>query len=228
MSRVADLDQALLRLQHGDSFFPSGSIAFSYGLETLFSDGHARDAHDVESFLTHQLNDRWATLDWGVLAAAWQAPTLDAQRSVDDVQESMSLPKGLREGSKRAGAALLTVHTELATPGVASFARARDEGQTPGHLSVVQGVAWKGCGLDLNDCGLLGAHTFAIAVLGCALRLGIIGHLGAQKILSAVRPHIVKLLDRPPPAVARLSAFTPIAEIAVMRHEAQSTRLFSN
>jgi urease accessory protein len=225
---VTDFDTTLRQLQHGDSFFPSGSIAFSFGLETLLADGHVSGADGVESFLVAQLGSRWATMEWGFLAAAWEAVELPALLAVDAQVELMTFPRELREGSKRAGAALLTVHNELATAGVAAFSAARDEGVTPGHLTVVQGMAWKSCGLARNDCGLLGAHTFSVAVLGSALRLGMIGHLSAQKILTTVRPHIVAALEQGPPVLARLHAYTPVAEIAVMRHEMQASRLFSN
>ena len=54
----------LLRiLQEGDSFFPSGSVSFSWGLETLSSDGMITNEAAVEAFLTAQLRNRWANFD---------------------------------------------------------------------------------------------------------------------------------------------------------------------
>lgn len=225
---MSDLDTSLLQLQHGDSFFPSGSVAFSFGLEMLSADMQVRDAAAVERFLLDQLRSRWATLEWGFLAAAWQAEELDEQMEVDFLVESMTFARGLRVGSKRAGAALLTVHTELGTHGIANFVRACDDSATPGHLSVVQGIAWRGCGLALRDCALVGAHTFCVGVLGAALRLGLIGHLAAQRILSTARPEIVAIGQTQPPHPDSLSAYTPMADIAVMRHETLTHRLFSN
>ncbi len=45
----------LVALQHGDSFFPSGSFAFSWGLETLRNDGLVHGSTDVERFALDQL-----------------------------------------------------------------------------------------------------------------------------------------------------------------------------
>ena len=62
MSAAAD---QLALLQHGDSFFPSGAVSFSWGLETLAEDGRVATAADVAAFLEGQLRWRWATCDRG-------------------------------------------------------------------------------------------------------------------------------------------------------------------
>ena len=56
---VADL----AALQFGDSFFPSGAVSFSLGLETLHADGIVTDAASLEEFLTDQVMERWATAE---------------------------------------------------------------------------------------------------------------------------------------------------------------------
>ncbi len=103
-------------LQHGDSFFPSGSLAFSWGLETLRNDGLIQNAEDVEWFVMDQLRHRWATMDRPVLVAAHRAADdLESVVAVDLLVEAMSLAREARDGSRRAGAALLSVHHSLGT-----------------------------------------------------------------------------------------------------------------
>ena len=63
----------LALLQHGDSFFPSGAVSFSWGVETLAADGKIAKAEDVERFVAHQLAGRWAASDRPVLLAALAA-----------------------------------------------------------------------------------------------------------------------------------------------------------
>lgn len=219
----------LVLLQHGDSFFPSGSVAFSFGLETLVQDGFVRDADEVRCFLSEQIRFRWASAERAVLSAAWGCGVdLDALKEVDRVQQAMTLSRELREGSQRAGAALLSVHRKLDTPGARAWGLLIASGDTPGHLSVVQGLVWRGSGLDCRQCQLLSAHTFCVGVLGAAIRLAVIGHLAAQSILGALHPVIETLLEQPAPALERACAYTPVAEIATMRHQDQSSRLFSN
>jgi len=48
MSDVAD---TLAVLQFGDSFFPSGAVSFSWGLEGLFDSGVVTDADAVSAFV---------------------------------------------------------------------------------------------------------------------------------------------------------------------------------
>ena len=72
------------------------------------------------------------------------------------------------------------------------------------------------------------AHTFCVALVGAALRLGTIGHLEAQAILLGQRGRIADLIAAPVPTLDAMYACTPAAEIAAMRHEVQSSRLFAN
>jgi urease accessory protein len=60
------------------------------------------------------------------------------------------------------------------------------------------------------------------------MRLGIIGHVDAQHILGTARNAIVEVVRQAAAPVDAMSAFTPEAEIAAMRHETAETRLFAN
>ena len=226
---MLDIEGQLTVLQHGDSFFPSGAVGFSYGLETLAHDGLVRDAREVESFVNDQIRHRWASLDRSILCAAWRsANDVPALVKVDELQEALTLPRELREGSRRCGAALLSVHRQLGTPGATDLSEQLAVGEFHAHLNVIQGVVWRGSGLALAEAQLLGAHTLCVAMLGAALRLGIIGHLGAQTLLGGLRSGIAEVLEAPIPELDRVNAYTPLGEIAVMRHEDQQSRLFSN
>ena len=72
------------------------------------------------------------------------------------------------------------------------------------------------------------AHTFCVSLLGAALRLGAIGHLQSQETLVGMRAEMSRLLAEPPPKFEDAHSWAPMAEIAVMRHEMQSARLFAN
>jgi hypothetical protein len=65
-----DSRSLLAALQHADSFFPSGAVSFSWGLEALRADGLVRTANDVALFIAGLLRHRWATGDRPLLAAA--------------------------------------------------------------------------------------------------------------------------------------------------------------
>jgi urease accessory protein len=224
MSEVARLMQMM---QHADSFFPSGAVAFSWGLETLHGEGAVRDAREVESFLLGQLCYRWATCERVVLSQVFAAmPDLDNVQRIDAAAEALALPREGREGARRAGATMLRIHAQLDT----AFARAYRErvqaGAAFGHLAVVQGLVWHACGLSIEAALASAAHGLCTGVLGAAMRLGVLGYVDAQRILQRARETIAGFAALQPDAQA--CTFVPAAEIAMLRHEVQHARLFVN
>ena len=180
-----DTATLLASLQHADSFFPGGGIAFSWGLETTIGDGMVRGAESVAAYVGGQLEQRWAVCDRLALVAAWRAEELAEVRRIDAALEAMSLALELREGSRRAG-------------------------------------------LSEEGAQAASAHTFCVGLLGAALRLGAIGHIHSQETLLALRPAIAALIAQPAAPVEEMYSCTPAAEIAAMRHEVQTARLFAN
>ncbi len=224
---MTDSAALLAALQHGDSFFPSGSLAFSWGLETLRNDGLLRGAEDVEWFVLDQLRHRWATFNRPVLVAAHcVADDPESLVRIDRLVEAMSLAGEARDGSRRAGAALLSVHENLGTEGALAYHERVKARRAWGHLAVVQGLVWRGAGLDETAASAVSGHTLCVGLLGAALRLGSIGHLDSQRSLARLRNEIVKLSAVPAPALEDMCICTPEADVASMRHENESTRLF--
>lgn len=226
---MLDSAQLLASLQHADSFFPAGGIAFSWGIETLAGDGHLPTAQVLQSCISGQLTWRWNTLDRVYLEAAYAAGAdHDRLCELDQELEACMLARESREGSRRAGGALLLVHERLATPGATAYRQRVVAGSAPGHLPVVQALVWRGVGLSSTAAASVSAYAACVGMIGAALRLGVLGHLASQQILTQLRPQIESLLAAPSLPTAQAHAFTPAAEIAMMRHEVQQSRLFAN
>ena len=133
---------------------------------------------ELGAFVAGQLEQRWAVCERPALVAAFRAGgEMDRVGTIDRELEALTLAAELREGSRRAGAALLTVHERIGTAGAADYRAAIRTGGALGHLPVVQGVVWHGAGMDEAAAQAASAHTFCVALLGAALRLGTIGHL---------------------------------------------------
>ncbi len=214
-------------LQHADSFFPSGGTAFSWGLETLHADGWLLTPAAIESFLLGQLAHRWATCDRIALVRTYDsADDLDGVTACDAELEALALARELREGSRRAGGTLLRVHAQLGTRQAEAYRERVRAGLAWGHLAAAQGLVWRGLGMSREEAQVTSAHTLCLAVLGAAIRLGVIGHIDAQKILAAAHATIDDLLLGV--GVDELSSFVPASEIAMMRHEVGLSRLFAN
>lgn len=218
-----------MALQCGDSFFPSGAASFSWGLERLHQDRLVAGPDDLEAFVRGQLRCRWATLERPALTEAWHAgDDLLRVARVDREVEALSLPRELREGGRRVGLALLEVWAKLGSQRAARYRDLTRRGECAAHLPVVQGLVWGAAGLGEEEACVVSAHALCTGFVSAALRLGIVGHLDGQRILTRLRPFVVHLLDQAPPAVADLCSFTPAADVAAMRHEVSLVRTFAN
>lgn len=230
---MTEEEQILTLLQHGDSFFPSGAVSFSWGLEMLNNDLVITSIKELNNFIENQLIERWGPFERVVLAHTYDhASNIENELKqiiyIDNLVESMTLASELREGSKRLGSALLTTYQQLNTPIANHYLKLIHEGKAPGHLPIAQALIWNSLGLSSNSVVILSAYNFCVSVLGAALRLGIVGHIDCQKSLTNFRQLITEILTWPIPDVEEIHAFTPFADIASMRHEYSDTRLFAN
>lgn len=225
---TTDLESLLCALQYGDSFFPSGAVSFSWGLERLREDGVLSGENDLQDFIAGQLRGRWAMIDRPVLLAAHRAcPDLAEIARIDRLVESLTLPSVNRDGSRRAGAALLGAHESLVTPHVAPYYDLVKGGDAPGHLAVAQGLVLCGVGLPEDWAAAVSGHGLIVGYLGAALRLGLVGHIASQRCLAAMRELVAEILATPPCTLDDIGAFTPQSDIAAMRHDTATLRLFT-
>ena len=89
-----------LLLQHGDTFFPSGAVSFSWGLEGAFNEGWVVEKSELADFLEIQLRNRWASYDRAFLQAAHaNADNGNVIAELDNLVEAMSLAEEQRIGS---------------------------------------------------------------------------------------------------------------------------------
>ena len=217
----------LLALQHGDSQAPGGTFAFSWGLEGLAADGRF-DRAELADFIEGQLVHRWAGFDRPIVGRAHGLRGIEDVTHLDATVDAWLPIEPQRTGSGRAGKALLGFHQRMGTPGAHALRKAIEEGQAVGHLPVVQGVVWRGIGASLATALTLSAHCMVSGLAGAALRLGKVGHLDAQLAIMRLRPIVTSLLEESVPPIESLHAFTPLADIAMLRSKERDVRLFSN
>lgn len=220
---------ALAVLQHGDSFFPSGSVAFSWGLEDLAERGRLANAADIAAFVVGQLYARWAGFDRPAVAATHRkCNNCAAIAGIDKQVEIRTAAAELRSGSRRMGNAMLTVFSQL---GVTDALRYRDlvkRGEACGHLAVMQGFLLGRAGLAEVESLAISAHTFSTGLLGAAIRLGCLTHIEAQHILLEARSEAVRINRKPMPPIDAIASFGFESEIAVIHHAGRNLRLFAN
>ncbi|MBN34714.1 MAG: urease accessory protein UreF [Rhodospirillaceae bacterium] len=223
---MTDTSRLLRALQMGDSAFPSGGFAFSWGLETLKAEGLVSDGPGVAAFAESQLRHRWATCDRVFLRFATEAIDLGAVCQLDHELDVMTLPKEQRDGSKRAGRSLLRAHEEIGGESVGTFRAAVAAGDAYGHLPIAQAVAWKAHGMSIVEVEAVSAFSLVSSVGQAAVRLALMGPLEAQVIICDLRAVIDSILQTSSPREPH--SFAPLHDIAMMRHEFGEARLFAN
>jgi urease accessory protein len=222
-----DAGAALALMQHGDSAYPAGGFAFSWGVEGLAADGLFADQRDLDAFVAEHLRLRWNPMDRVLLRRAFGAADLTAIAAVDRLAEASTPSAEMREGSHRAGRALLGVSVRLGGEESGAY-RDRMAGDSRlGHLPVIQAIVYRDAGLSLDAAELVSGWTLATGLVSAAVRLGHIGHIEAQRSLADARAILAELLDEAPASDAEPWSFTPLIDIAVSRGPARHVRMFA-
>jgi urease accessory protein len=197
----------LTALQFGDSGFPSGGFAFSWGLETALRDGRV-DRASLGDWIAAELLDRWAAFDRVALAGAW-AERPGWAETVDAAYWS----EAARLRSLEAGAAALAAARRIGLSPLPATA----------HLACAQAAILRAAGLSPEAALAVSAHQAAQGLASAAVRLNVIGAVAVQGLLRRLRPALSAAAVAPPDD-ARPSSFAPLSDVAQLRPRAD--RLF--
>jgi len=222
-----DLGETLALLQFGDSAYPAGGFAFSWGVEGLLADSFVPDRAALDAVISEHLVRRWASLDRVLLGRAFRAESSEELTEIDRLTEALTLTLQMREGSRRAGKALIGVAGKLGGVRAQGYRQQMANDPTLGHLTVVQGLVYRDFGVTLPAAELLSGWTLVTGLVSAATRLGAIGHVEAQASLAIARGVLADLLAEPIAADAEPQSFTPLIDIAVARGPARHVRMFA-
>lgn len=218
----------LTAMQHADSAFPSGSFAFSNGIEGLAALGPRLDRAQLAAAVDSTIRHRWACADRVAMVHAHRAHDLDRLAAIDAALEASTIAEPLRTGSKRNGGALLAAHVRLGTCAAAAFRSLIDGGHAYGHLAIVQGWVWRNLGIAEAHAVAMSGYTTASGLVAAAVRLGQIGAIAAQAVLGDALRAVEEAAREPVPAALEIGSFTPWLDIASARQAHAQVRLFSN
>jgi urease accessory protein len=231
------LASLLFLLQLADSAFPSGRYTLSHGLEPFVqSDALSSPrARSLMTLLSDVLRFGVAPSDGVALACAHRAVgpdgrvALDAVVRADERLRAVKLAREGREASMRTGRALLrTAVDAFGTVPLLEYAALVDEGRTPGNHAVVLGVVCAAVDVPRLEAVAGELYAFSSGWVAAAVRLGVIDHRNAQRILGRVHPVIAHAaraaVER---SVADIRSCTPVLDAMSMRHEEAGVRLFA-
>jgi len=201
--------------------FPTGSFAYSSGLEAAV----ANDA----------VTDQSALKDWLislVIFGRLRNDTIYLNSAVQEWKDADALSEINQLALAATGSAEL--HDEAVAQGNAFVDALKGWSDTekiifPEQvvLPVAVGAACGGSDIGTNSASIAFIHAFLTNQLQIAIRLSVMGQTGASAILADLEPHILKFAEATESATLEdlgSSAFN--ADIMSMHHETQNGRMF--
>ena len=231
--RSSTIKQKLTLIQLADSFFPSGTYTFSHGLEALVQQDRVQQPEDIICFLQILLHNKIAPCDLVALIHAYHASKANDLEAIEQIETQLyaqTLIEITRKTQQQSGRALLMVaQSTWQHPQLEALERSRALKQFYCLHPIVFGVVGNIADLSMTDTSLAFLHGFVTGVLGAAIRLGILGHLQAQKMLLLLAEDIEQASSIASKInLTQMWSCTPAIDLAQMRHSRLSSRLFAN
>jgi urease accessory protein len=217
-------------LQLADSFFPSGLFTLSHGLES-YAQAKLLDAVSLETITADLLRHSVGPSDAVALAIAHRAAIAADFGRIAEADLRLTAVKVAREprqASIRLGRQLLSLGRDVFDNQVAGayLAQVRDQ-ELPGNQAIALGIVMAALGIPVREAVAGELYSFAASCAGSALRMSLIDHRQAQRVVHRLHPVIADVTDD---ALARtiseIGGSAPFAEIMSMQHESAELRLF--
>lgn len=194
--------------------FPTGSFAYSHGMEQVIHDGGIASGADLEAWLADVLRFGAGKQDALLLSAALEAGADHAALGALAVALQPSAER-LRETADQ-GAAFARAVSALTGQEMASY-----------PLPVAVGSAAQGLGLEKSQVIALYLHAFSSNLISVAVRFVPLGQNEGQAALAALHPLIQLIADTAAgQGVDAIESAAFGADLAAMRHEGLDVRIF--
>ncbi|NWG37433.1 urease accessory UreF family protein [Nitrososphaera sp.] len=220
----------LSMLQLADSFFPAGTYTMSNGLEALSKRKKVK-ADELQVLVRTHLERQVGPADCCTLGAAYEsakAGDIEGIIRADQALYAAKLVEEVRNASARSGANLVRCVAAFSNDALlAEYAKAVNEKRATGMHPVALGVACAALGIPKHEAGAMFLYSFCVGMAGAALRLGVIDHVAAQKMLHELGPAITAAVkenvDKP---LDLMWQFAPAIDITQMEHEQLDSKMF--
>jgi len=218
-------------LQAGDSFYPTGSYAHSFGLEGLVQQGVVRDRETLRKFIVHSTLPALRHSELPLAAHAWHAfgppdwPRLGQLCVLSSALKTAREARAAADNIGRQRAELVAALREH--PLAQEFLRRAATESWPCSPAISAALEGRVLGAPL-DAVLTGiCYTTLASIVAAAMKILRLGHNASQSLvteaLGAV-PEIIGAASVIP--YDEIGWFNPWLDIAAARHETADARMF--
>jgi urease accessory protein len=218
-------------LQAGDSFYPTGSYAHSFGLEGLVQEGVVHDRATLKEFFQLSVLPALRQAELPLAAHAWRAFGGEDWAAIAELSRLSSALKTAHEARKAAENIGRQRAELMATlrkhPLAIDYLKRAGEGGWPCSPAISAALEGRVLGAPLS--AVLGGVYYAsvASVLSAAMKLLRLGQNASQSLLTetlADAPTILAAAEQVP--VAGIGWFNPWLDIAAARHAHADSRMF--
>ncbi len=218
-------------LQAGDSFYPTGSYAHSFGLEGLVQAGVVHDRATLKQFFQLSTLAALRQAELPLAAHAWRALGEADWAKVGELCQLSSALKTARE-ARMAADNIGRQRTELMAtmrqhPLAIEYVRRATKETWPYSPAVAAALEGRVMGAPLPAV-LAGVYYATVAsLLSAAMKLLRLGQNASQSLLTetlADAPEIIAAAEQVP--MEDIGWFNPWLDIAAARHETADSRMF--
>jgi urease accessory protein len=218
-------------LQAGDSFYPTGSYAHSFGLEALVQEGVVRDRATLREFVFQSALPALRHVELPLAAHAWRAFAAPDWPQVGELCVLASALKTAREArlaSENIGRQRAELMATLRGDALAQeFLRRADAEAWPCAAAVSAALEGRVLGAPLPAVLAGISYATLAALLSAAMKILRLGQNAAQSLLTeALRaaPAMIAAAELTPRD--EIGWFNPWLDIAAARHESADSRMF--
>ncbi len=218
-------------LQAGDSFYPTGSYAHSFGLEGLAQEGVVHDRATLRTFLLLSVLPALRHVDLPLAAHAWRALEQPDWNRVGEICRLSSALKTAREA--RAAAENIGRQRAELLAGLRLDSRAQEylrhaaKENWPFSPSVSAALEGRGLGAPLEAVLAAVAYAALASLLSAAMKLLRLGQNGSQSLLTEALGAVPAMITAAQVVPFEdIGWFNPWLDIAAARHETADGRLF--
>ncbi|MEP1353661.1 MAG: urease accessory protein UreF [Tateyamaria sp.] len=206
-------DHTLTLMQWLSPAFPVGAFAYSHGLEQAVADGQVTNDASLQDWIAVLISEGSGKADAVLLSAAYQS---DTPEPIDATARAFAASAERLKESDLQGAAFCDTARAVWNIPISGFT-----------YPVAVGAAARAKDVPLAQTLPLYLHAFASNLVAAAQRLMPLGQTAGQKVLANLAPIIAATASNAQKAsVDDLSANSFAADIAAMRHEALTHRIF--